>query len=196
MKGILLVDQGTEEIKFSNIHFFFMKFEDLRCTHFFHLFSYIMLSSMLISAEHKVPVTRKISIWPDQKSLPIVHLVEHLVRAWFVARTLTKSSFYSTLGKVVYYIFLIIVMDIPCLIYWLIQSDWHSLLLEKGAEPSSCGRNGDLRICYSCVSPSTITALLVFFGTCVCWVIKSFFLVNSCVEQPKFEMFSESIILE
>ena len=93
MKGILLVDQGTEEIKFSNIHFFFMKFEDLRCTHFFHLFSYIMLSSMLISAEHKVPVTRKISIWPDQKSLPIVHLVEHLVRAWFVARTLTKSSF-------------------------------------------------------------------------------------------------------
>ena len=36
---------------------------------FFYLFSYIMLSSMLISAEHKVPVTRKISIWPDQNSL-------------------------------------------------------------------------------------------------------------------------------
>ena len=33
------------------------------------LIFFIMLSSMLISAEHKVPVTRKISIWPDQKSL-------------------------------------------------------------------------------------------------------------------------------
>ena len=65
MKGILLVDQGIEAIKFSNINFFkffFMTFEDLRCTNFFYLFSYIMLSLMLISAEHKVPVTRKISI--------------------------------------------------------------------------------------------------------------------------------------
>lgn len=148
-------------------------------------------SSMLISAEHKVLVTREISIWPDQKSL----LFSSFGRASYNgmvrgSNSLEKLFFTPRLGKIVYNIFLTIVMDIPYLIYWLIQSDWHTLLLEKGAEPSSCGRNGDLRICYSCVSPSTIRALLVFFGTCVCSVIKSFFLVNSCVEQPKFEIWS------
>ena len=179
MKSILLVDQGTEAIKFSNIHFFFMTFEDLRCTHFFHLFSYIMLSSMLISAEHKVPVTRKISIWPDQKSL----LFSSFGRASYNgmvrgSNSLEKLFFTPRLGKIVYNIFLTIVMDIPYLIYWLIESDWHTMFLEKGTGPSSCGLSGDLRICYSRVSPSTITALR---GMCVP-VIKSFYLLNSCVE--------------
>lgn len=62
MKGTPSVDQAIETIEFNNIHFFFMTFEDLCCTHFCHLFSNKVLSSLSISAEQKVLVTHKISI--------------------------------------------------------------------------------------------------------------------------------------
>lgn len=39
------------------------------------------------------------------------------------------------LGEIVYDIFLIVVMNILHLIYWLIQSDWHTMYVGKGAGP-------------------------------------------------------------
>ena len=50
MKGILLVDQGIEAIKFSNINFvlFFMTFEDLRCTNFF---LFILLHNAVVNVD-------------------------------------------------------------------------------------------------------------------------------------------------
>ena len=51
MKDILLVDQGTEAIKFRNINcffLFFMTFEDLRCTNFF---LFILLHNAVVNVD-------------------------------------------------------------------------------------------------------------------------------------------------